>query len=104
MGTCKRVDHRGVEWEGEYGEMVVKTCSEAGVNGEGSVKPFLVIQTKNLQFRESAHYTIYKTHVLISSGSAHWFCSSCLGDFKETQPDRSQCVALAVEELQVMVS
>ena len=101
------MDNREVEWEGEYGEMVVKTCSEAGFDGEGSVTPVRVMQTKNLQLlqgRESLQYTVYKKHLPISSGSAHWFCSSCSGDFLDAQPDSSQCVALGVEELQNMVS
>ena len=48
-GTCKRADNRDVEWEGEYGEKVVKTCSEAGVEGEGSVLTVL-LSDKNKEF------------------------------------------------------
>ena len=49
-GTCKRADNREVEWEGEYGEKVVKTCSEAGVEGEGNITAISVISTQFLQF------------------------------------------------------
>ena len=37
-------------------------------------------------------------------GDEHWFCNGCTGEFKGSQPDRTECVAAWVLDIQSMVS